>query len=186
MLYNALQLILPLTELLLLMGVSVYLISLSYSWLKGAPYVGTQNKEINEILKKAKPKKEQLFIELGCGDGRVVKNAVRNYKVTGIGVDINPFLIWFCKINSRIQGIQNIKFYCKDVLTVDISRADIIYIFLFPSLVKKLQDKILHKSKKNAIIISHGFKIGYLSEFLFEIRNGKKFNTYYYRITKKS
>ena len=127
-----------------------------------------------------------MFIELGCGDGRVVKHAVQNYKVTGIGVDINPFLIWFCKISSRIQRIQNIKFYSKDVLAVDISQADIIYIFLFPSLVKKLQDKILHKSKKNAVIISHGFKIAYLSKFLIDTRKGKKFATYYYRITNKS
>ena len=180
MLINALQIIFLLTELLILMTVSFYLISLSYSWLKGAPYVSTDSKEIAEILKKIRMTKNQIFLELGCGDGRVVKHAVSEYQVKGIGIDINPFLIWFCKLSSRMQGIKNINFYSKNVLDVDICRADIIYIFLFPALVKKLQDKILHRSKKNVIIISRGFKILYLSKFLYSKLEGKKFNTYYY------
>lgn len=183
MLYIPLNLILAVLELLILMGVSFYLISLSYSWLKGAPYVGTQNKEIDELLKKAKLKKNQIFLELGCGDGRVVKHAVWNYNVRGIGIDINPVLIWYCQISSKLRDIKNISFLCKDVLNVDLSRADIIYIFLFPSLVKKLQDKILHKTKKNVLIISHGFKIDYLSKYIIAKRKGTKFETFYYRLS---
>jgi hypothetical protein len=181
MLYNALQLTLPFVELLLLMGVSFYLISLSYSWMNGAPYVGTQSKEIYEILKKINPQKNLNFVELGCGDGRVVKTAVKQFHLCGTGIDINPFLVWFCKISAKMQGIKNINFYSKNVLYTDLSNADIIYIFLFPALVKKLQNKILHETKKNVIIIAHGFKISYLENYLFDSRQGTSFKTYYYR-----
>ncbi len=164
------------------MSLAFYVISLIYSWLKGAPYVSTQSKEIDEILKKAHLKEGQLFLELGCGDGRVTKNAVKKYKVYGIGIDINPLLIWYSKIMSYIQGIKNIEFLKKNVIDVDLGKADILYIYLFPQLVEKLQDKILHETKKNVIIISHGFKIRYLSKYLFNIRKGAAFITYYYRI----
>src|SRR5690606_17589364 len=87
---EALYLVTVIFVLLLLMSLSIYTIFLIYSWLKGAPYVATENDELREMFEKAGLKEGMVFIELGCGDGRVTRKAVRSYKVKGIGVDINP------------------------------------------------------------------------------------------------
>jgi len=42
----------------------------------GSPYVATRKKRIEEILKEVELKKGKLFIELGSGDGRIVRTAV--------------------------------------------------------------------------------------------------------------
>src|SRR3989344_8472148 len=63
----------------------------------GAPYVPTSSKILDEILKEARLEKGQLFIELGSGDGRVLRRAVKNFQVKGVGVDMNPLPIIYSK-----------------------------------------------------------------------------------------
>lgn len=182
MLYSALYLTFIILELILFISLALYVISLIYSWLKGAPYVGTQDKEIGSILSQANLKPGTIFLELGCGDGRVVRSAVKNYKVIGIGVDINPLLILYCKLISKLQGIHTIQFQSKNILEINLDNADVIYIYLFPALVEKIKKKLLKINRKNVTIISHGFKINYLSSYLLSSRKGTKFTTYYYRM----
>jgi len=78
---------------------------LAFIALFGPPFVPTPQKTVNEILKKLKLKKGTVFYDLGCGDGRVVRSAVKNYGVTGIGVDLNPFLIFYCRLVVWLQNI---------------------------------------------------------------------------------
>jgi hypothetical protein len=46
-----------------------------------APWVPTRSKDIKRGLDLAKMKPNEIFFELGCGDGRVVFFANKNYKV---------------------------------------------------------------------------------------------------------
>ena len=52
----------------------------------GAPYVPTKNKLAVDILKEIKYKKNGLFVELGSGDARITRAAVKNYPVHGMAV----------------------------------------------------------------------------------------------------
>lgn len=70
----------------------------------GPPFVPTPQKTVNEILKKLNLKKGMVFYDLGCGDGRVVRSAVKHYGVIGIGVDLNPFLITYCRLVVWLQN----------------------------------------------------------------------------------
>jgi 16S rRNA A1518/A1519 N6-dimethyltransferase RsmA/KsgA/DIM1 with predicted DNA glycosylase/AP lyase activity len=168
-------------ELLILILINFYLISLFISHFWGAPYVPTRKKVTDQILAKIKPKKNQFFYELGCGDGRVVKRAVEKYRLIGVGIDINPFLIIFLKFQSFIFRRKNPKFIYRDMLKVDLSKADYVYCFLMPSLLEKLQKKFDRELRKNTIIISHGFKIPKQEKNLYFILQNKPFNTYFYK-----
>jgi 16S rRNA A1518/A1519 N6-dimethyltransferase RsmA/KsgA/DIM1 with predicted DNA glycosylase/AP lyase activity len=151
----------------------------------GAPYVATQDEEIKDILEKAHLKKADIFIELGCGDGRVTREAVSSYNVKGIGYDINPLLTMAANSISKILKLQNIQFRCENVLKADLSEADVIYIYLFPALVKKLKTKLEKETKRPVMIISHGFTIPFLADFQISSRQGKRFKSYYYRLSEK-
>ncbi len=167
-------------EILILFAAATYSIFLVYSWLKGAPFVGTQNKELDKIFSSIPITKGMTFLDIGCGDGRVVIYAVKKYKVRGIGVDINPLLIWVARISASWQKLHNIKFYISDIENADFATADIIYIFLFPKLVQKLSIKIKKEVHPGTYIISHAFKIDYLEKYLLKTIQGKKFNTFIY------
>ncbi len=165
---------------------SVYGISLIISSLYGAPYVPTRNKLALEILKEVKFKKNGLFVELGSGDGRIVRTAVRNYGVRGLAVDINGLLIIWSKIlkflDPRLRGDDRLVFLNKNILKVNLTKADYIYLFLFPALIKKLLPNFNTQLKKGTIIISHGFPIEKYKNKLIKKVNRSTFPTYYYKI----
>lgn len=181
MLTEALYILLIFFEIILLGGIAVYTLLLIYSWLKGAPYVPTQQKEIDNILKEAPFLKKMQFLELGCGDGRVTRRAVELYDVIGLGIDVNPELILRANFLANHKKLKKAHFKVQDILKADFSQADIIYIYLFPGLIDKVKEKLLHETKNKVFIISHGFKIPFLNSQLVGQRKGKRFTTFYYQ-----
>jgi hypothetical protein len=156
--------------------------SLILSSLMGAPYVPTKNKLALEILKEVKFKKNGLFVELGSGDGRIVRTTVKNYSVRGIAVDINGLLIIWSKFLAKFdKTYSKIIFLNKNILKVDLTKADYIYLFLFPPLIKKLIPNFNRDLKKGTIIISHGFPIEEYKAKLIKKVDRSTFPTYYYR-----
>lgn len=160
---------------------AVFTIFLIYSSLKGAPYVPTNKKEILTILKQAKLKKDQIFLDLGCGDGRIVRQAVDLFDIKGIGIEINPLLILWAKFLAKTQKLSNIEFRLFDIVNKDIPLANVIYLFLFPKLIEKIVPKLSQQLNNGTLIISHGFKIKQFSKFLIEKIDRYPFPTYFYR-----
>ncbi|MCX7881331.1 MAG: class I SAM-dependent methyltransferase [Patescibacteria group bacterium] len=169
-----------LSELFILLLICIYLLSLIYSSLKGSPFVGTNFKELELILKEADLKKNQRFYDLGCGDGRVVRMAVKKYGVIGVGIDINPVLILMAKVLTKIQKLKNVKFIKDEISMVNLNNADIVYIFLMPDLIKKISSQFKKQLKPKTLIISHGFEIPDFKNYLQKTLDHKPFPTYYY------
>ncbi len=183
MLYLLLYLLLIVVLFIFLICFSIYTLFLIYSSIKGSPFVATNKRKIINILKLANLKKNKLFYDLGCGDGRVVITAVEKFQVNGVGIDVNPLLIKMAKIKAKISNIppNKINFYRADILKYDFSNADYIYLFLMPELINKLK-KNLTKLKKGAVIISHGFKIEGWDNLLIKKIKDVPFPTYYYKV----
>lgn len=168
-------------ELIFTFSIAAYLAFLVYSSIMGSPYVVTKQKEVDLILREAHLKKDQFFLELGSGDSRVVRTAVNKYQVRGLGIDINPILTFIAKIKSKIQKLKNIEFQTQNIFKVNFKEADVIYIFLMPGLIRKLESKLAAECKKNTLIISHGFKILGLEGKQIKTIKNKPFPTYFYR-----
>lgn len=171
--------------LFFLIFITIYILSLIYSSLKGSPYVATKQKKAEEILKKANLKKGKVFIELGSGDGRITRTAVKKYGVVGIGIDINPLLVFWSKLLCRLTSnfpIDKISFKTQNIFDTNLKKADYLYIFLMPDLIKKLKTKMEKELKKGTIVISHGFKIEGWEKKLYQIIKDLPFPTYYYKI----
>ena len=163
-------------------GLLIFYLSCLYSTWRGSPYVPTDNSKLARILEKAHLKRGQLFIDLGCGDGRIAHMAARKYHLRAVGIDVNPFLIFVARLIGRLRKLNNTHFICQDIFSTDISKADVIYIFLMPNLINKLQTKIKSDTKRGAMVISHGFKIPALSARLYLTIPDRPFPTYYYRL----
>jgi SAM-dependent methyltransferase len=169
-------------ELIFLASFSLITFFLIYSTLKGSPYVPTNKKIIEHILKNVKLKKGQTFLEIGCGDGRMLRTAVKKYQVNGIGIEVNPLIFFWAKFLTRLQKINEIKYYRSDIIRNNLPTADVIYLFLMPKLIEKINHKLKKELNRGTLIISHGFKIKPFTKYLKSTLNQKPFPTYFYKI----
>lgn len=160
---------------------SVYGLSLIYSSLMGSPYVPTRSKVIFDILKEVKFKRNGLFVELGSGDARMVRAAVKKYHLKGLAVDINGLINLWAKILSKFDKTnKSIIFKTENIFDTDLTKADYLYLFLMPDLLKKLIPKFDRELKKGAVVISHGFPIKEYESKLIQKVERRPFPTYYY------
>lgn len=181
MLYLIGYLFLLLIELVFSIAVCAYTLALLISAIKGAPYVPTKESELMFIFTQAGLKKGQTFLELGSGDGRVSRFAVKHFGVKGRGVDVNIFLIWLARLKTRWQKLKGVSFERGNVFTYDFKKPDVLYQFLMPEMIVKLAPRFAKELKKGTLIISHGFKIPNWEKHLVKSLERKPFPTYYYR-----
>ncbi len=185
MINSALYIVIYVLEIVLLFGVTVYTLALLYSALRGSPYVATKKKLLEPILKEMGLKKGQKFLELGCGDGRILRMAALHYGVSGLGIDINPIIIWWARWKTLKHPRLNIRFETADLFKTPLRGYDVIYLFLMPELLKKLGPKLESEAKKGTLIVSHGFTIDGWKKYCFRTLEMKPFSTYFYRIPAK-
>ncbi len=119
-------------------------------------YVPTPHEVVEKMLDMAKVEKGAVVYDLGCGDGRIVVAAAKlGAKATGW--DINPERIKQAEENVQKNGVeQNAKIILDDIFTLDLSGANVITLYLLPSLNVKLIPQ-LEKLKSGSRIVSHDF-----------------------------
>lgn len=143
-----------------------------------APYYPTSSRKFKKAyadLKAILPKKGK-FVDLGSGDGKMVMWASKN-GYEAYGIEINPFYSLVSKIRiiaTRSKGkIINMNFY-----NHDFKDYDIVYMYLFPTVMSKLKDKLFSEMKPGSVIVSNTFTIPGVKE------DEKVDNFYIYRIRK--
>ncbi len=120
-------------------------------------YVATPQEVVNKMLEMAKVTKDSLVYDLGCGDGRFVVTAAKKYGCKAVGYDISPRRVRESRENARKNGVEHlVRIEQKDIFTLDLSKADVITLFLLPSLNVKLIPQ-LDKLKPGSRIVSYNF-----------------------------
>src|SRR5712671_5524267 len=72
------------------------------------PYVPTTDDAVKAMLKLGDVKKTDVVYDLGCGDGRIVIAAAKEFGARGVGIDINPVRISEAKENAKQAGVENL------------------------------------------------------------------------------
>ena len=125
------------------------------------PYVSTPAPVVEGILRLAAVQAEDVVYDLGCGDGRVVIAAARDFGARGVGIDIDPRRIEEANAAARSAGVQNrVRFAVRDLFETDFSEASVLVLYLFPELNARLKPRILGELKPGTRVVSHQFLIG--------------------------
>jgi SAM-dependent methyltransferase len=125
------------------------------------PYVPTEQSVVNAMLKVAKVSKNDVVYDLGCGDGRIVITAAKEYGATGTGIDINPERIKEAKENARQANVSNkVNFNVGNLFETDFSKASVVTLYLLPEVNMKLRPILLKQLKPGSRIVSHDFDMG--------------------------
>lgn len=126
-----------------------------------APYVPTPQDVVDRMLVLAGVGKGDVVYDLGCGDGRIVITAAKEHGARGVGVDINPERIAESKANAEAAGVGGlVEFRLQDAMTVDVSPATVVTLYLLGSSNRRLRPILTSQLKPGARIVSHAFSMG--------------------------
>ena len=125
------------------------------------PYVPTRQAVVDAMLKLAKVTNNDVVYDLGCGDGRIVITAAKQYGATGTGIDKNPERIKEANQNAQEAKVADkVKFEQADLFKTDFSKASVVTLYLLPAVNLKLRPILLKQLKPGTRIVSHAFDMG--------------------------
>jgi SAM-dependent methyltransferase len=125
------------------------------------PYVPTTDEAVKAMLKLADVTKKDTVYDLGCGDGRIVIAAAKEYGAHGVGIDINPERIQEAEGNAKKAGVEKlVRFEESDLFDADIHQATVVTLFLLERVNLKLRPKLLKDLKPGTRIVSNTFGMG--------------------------
>jgi len=123
------------------------------------PYVPSPMYVVHKMIEAAEIKKGDILYDMGSGDGRIVIEAAKKYGIRGVGIDLNPELVAKAKENALNEGVSHlVEFRAQDGLTVDLSEATVVTLYMFKWFNNALRPK-LQKLKPGSRVVAHDFDI---------------------------
>lgn len=124
------------------------------------PYVATRTVVVDAMLKLAGVKAGDVLYDLGCGDGRIVIDAAKNFGATGSGFDLDLQRILEANENAKNAGVTDkVKFIVANLFDIDLRKASVITLYLLPGINMKLRPRLM-ALKPGTRIVSHAFDLG--------------------------
>jgi len=126
------------------------------------PYVPTSEETVHRMLELADVQSEDYLIDLGSGDGRIVVAAARDWGVQrALGIDLDPERITEANANAKAAGVEDrVRFEQGDLFDKDFSDADVLTMYLLPTVNLRLRPVILEDLRPGTRVVSHAFDMG--------------------------
>ena len=145
-----------------------------------APFNPSVDTVVNHALEMLQLKSAHKLWDLGCGDGRIVVEACVRHQCTGCGVEYDAALCTKSKERAQQHRVEErVTILHDDILNVDFSSAQRMYIFLLPEGLKTLTPRLLEVLKnKDARLVTYTFSLVGLEPM--EVRDHKGTKLYLY------
>ncbi len=156
----------------------------TYIWggILAAPWVPLRKRDIKRMLALADLRSGQIMYDLGCGDGRLLIAAYKQYNARPIGFEISVFPYLIAKIKIFFLGLgSKVTVKYQNFYNYNLADADAVTMFLMPKAFKKLKPKLLAELKPGCRIVSYTFKIPDLQPEAVDKPNPKDLSIYVYQ-----
>ena len=131
-----------------------------YESKKIVPFVPSPQVVVEKMIELAGVKKGDVVYDLGSGDGRIVIAAAKK-GAKAVGFEIDPDLVGESRANIQKAGFQEMaEIRNQDILTVDLSAASVVTMYLLPDVNLKLRPNLLSQLKPGSRVVSHSFDMG--------------------------
>jgi predicted RNA methylase len=143
---------------ILLVIVLILAISITWTNLRGAPWVPTPMSMVHKMLKMAEVGPDDIVYDLGCGDGRIIVTAARRYGARAVGFEIDPLRYLWCQLLITVLRLRGrVKIVFGDFFSQDLSAADVVTCYLLQGTNKKLLGKLKEQLKPGSRVVSYYF-----------------------------
>ncbi len=125
-----------------------------------APFVATPTPVVRQMLILAELKPGETLYDLGSGDGRTVIMAAKDFGAKSVGVELREDLVKRALSNIQEFGLEKeAQILQKDIFKVNLSQADVVFLYLTTSANEKVKPKLETELKPGARVISHDYEI---------------------------
>jgi cyclopropane fatty-acyl-phospholipid synthase-like methyltransferase len=134
--------------------------SLIFAQILGAPSVYANDKAMIDSFELAGLKKDQLVIDLGCGNGKSLILATKKFGARGIGVERSPYCYLLAKSKVYFSGqSKKIDIFYGDFKKVEkeLKNADIVYVYLLNSVLSKIEKWLFQNISEKTKVVSLAF-----------------------------
>jgi SAM-dependent methyltransferase len=122
----------------------------------GAGFDPAPMEKVYKMLRMAHIGREDVVYDLGCGDGRVVITAAKEFGAHGVGIEIDPFrfvLAWCMTFLQRQAGRVSIRF--GNFFNKDIREATAVILFLYGPTNNRLREKFRRELRPGTRVVSY-------------------------------
>jgi precorrin-6B methylase 2 len=125
-----------------------------------APSFPTPQTVVDQMLAIAQVKPGEMVYDLGCGDGRIVIAAARQFRARAVGIEIRRDIYEKTLAKVAAMGLADqVRIVQGDALRYDLSPADVVTLYLLTSSNERLKPALLKYLKPSARVVSHDFEI---------------------------
>lgn len=123
----------------------------------GAPYLPTLSRQQQQALDLLNLRPGQTLVELGSGDGRMLKAAAER-GIYAIGYELNPLLVVYSwLVTRRHRGLVRVRL--GNFWRLPLPDCDGVYVFLLDRYMAKLDDKLQREGVRPLRLVSFAFRI---------------------------
>jgi predicted RNA methylase len=102
----------------------------------------------------------EVLFDLGAGDGRTVIMAAKDFGARAVGVELREDLVKKALGTIYEQSLQDrITMVNGDMFNVDLTSADVIFLYLTTSANEKIKPKLETELKRGVRVVSHDYEI---------------------------
>ena len=125
------------------------------------PYEPSPLEVVSAMLELGQVKAGDVVYDLGCGDGRIVIEAVKRHGARGVCIDIDPARIRDAQANAERAGTaDSIRFVTEDLFESELSDATVVMLFLWPEVNLRLRPKLQRELRPGTRVVSHWHDMG--------------------------
>nr|XP_057905704.1 adenine nucleotide translocase lysine N-methyltransferase isoform X2 [Doryrhamphus excisus] len=123
------------------------------------PYIPASEAQVRNVMTLLRGRKGGLT-DLGSGDGRIVLEACRQGFTPAVGYELNPWLVRFSRFHAWRAGHHDkVSYRREDLWKVDLTECKNITVFLAPSVLSLLQDKMEAELPDDALVVAGRFPL---------------------------
>jgi precorrin-6B methylase 2 len=125
-------------------------------------FVPSEQENVERMLKLVELRDDDVVVDLGSGDGRIVLAAARmNSKLRGWGVEIDEKLVRESNATAQAQGVADrVQFFHRNAFDADLRDATVIAMWLWPEMQRLLRPLILAHARPGARVVTNIWDLG--------------------------
>jgi tRNA A58 N-methylase Trm61 len=125
-----------------------------------SPFVASPPLVIRRLLTLADLKPDEILFDLGAGDGRPVIMAAQEFGARAVGIELRQDLAKQALQRIHELGLQDrATIMNNDIFSVDLRRADVVYLYLTTTANDKVRPKLETELKSGARVVSHDYEM---------------------------